>query len=133
MQLEAVLWWQNHFGITLSQLLEHRYHVMHIRLPDKHNVVNHFCLQAFLSEQSFPSLSMSSVLLLLFCYFSRLAATRTSLRLLISFRVTLKVFSASRSCPWYWILSSSEAQMVFICLCQKMCSIQISYISRKFS
>ena len=57
MQLEAVLWWQNHFGITLSQLLEHRYHVMHIRLPDKHNVVNHFCLQAFLSEQSFPSLS----------------------------------------------------------------------------
>ena len=33
--------------------------VMHIRLPDKHNVSNHFCLQAFLSEQSFPSLSMS--------------------------------------------------------------------------
>ena len=59
MQLEAVLWWQNYFGITLSQLLEHRYHVMHIRLSDKHNVVNHFCLQAFLSEQSFPSLSMS--------------------------------------------------------------------------
>ena len=53
MQLEAVLWWQNHFGITLSQLLEHRYHVMHIRLPDKHNVVNHFCLQAFLSEKVF--------------------------------------------------------------------------------
>ena len=70
MQLEAVLWWQNHFGITLSQLLEHRYHVMHIRLPDKHNVVNHFCLQAFLSEQSFPSLSMSccssSTVILLF-------------------------------------------------------------------
>ena len=59
MQLEAVLWWQNHFSITLSQLLEHRYHVMHIRLPDKHNVVNHFCLLAFLSEQIFPSLSMS--------------------------------------------------------------------------
>ena len=59
MQLEAVLWWQNHFGITLSQLLEHRYHVMHIRLPDKHNVVNHFCLEAFLSEQSFPALSTS--------------------------------------------------------------------------
>ena len=56
MQLEAVLWWQNHFRITLSQLLQHRYHVMHIRLPDKH-FVNHFCLQAFLSEQSFPSLS----------------------------------------------------------------------------
>ena len=32
--------------------------LMHIRLPDKHNVSNHFCLQAFLSEQSFPSLSM---------------------------------------------------------------------------
>ena len=42
---------------------------MHIRLPDKHNVVNHFCLQAFLSEQSFPSLSMSccsSTVILLF-------------------------------------------------------------------
>ena len=75
MQLEAVLWWQNHFGITLSQLLEHRYHVMHIRLPDKHNVANYFCLQAFLSEQSFPSLSYALlffILLLLFCYFSRL-------------------------------------------------------------
>ena len=58
MQLEAVLWWQNHFDITLSQLLEHRYHVMHICLPNKHNAVNHFCLQVFLSEQSFPSLSM---------------------------------------------------------------------------
>ena len=32
---------------------------MDIRLPDKHNFVNHFCLQSFLSEQSFPSLSMS--------------------------------------------------------------------------
>ena len=31
---------------------------MHIRLPDKH-IINHFCLQAFLSEQSFPSLPMS--------------------------------------------------------------------------
>ena len=69
MQLEAVLWWQNHFGITLSQLLEHRYHVMHIRLPDKHNVVNHFCLQAFLSEQSFPSLSMSCCSSSTDCYF----------------------------------------------------------------
>ena len=70
MQFEAVLWWQNHFGITLSQLLEHRYHVMHISLPDKRNVVNNFCRQAFLSEQSFPSLSMSfsssSTVILLF-------------------------------------------------------------------
>ena len=32
---------------------------MHIRLPDKHNVGNHCCLQAFLSEQSFPGSSMS--------------------------------------------------------------------------
>ena len=70
------MWWQNHFGITLSQLLEHRYHVMHIRLTDKHNVAHHFCLQAILSKQSFPSLSiMSAVLLLLFSYFSRLAAS----------------------------------------------------------
>ena len=69
MQLEAVLWWQNHFGITLSQLLEHRYHVMHIRLPDKHNVVNHFCLQAFLSEQSFPSLSYVLLFFILLRYF----------------------------------------------------------------
>ena len=40
---------------------------MHIRLPDKH-VASHFCLQAFLSEQSFPSLSLScssAVILLL--------------------------------------------------------------------
>ena len=69
MQLEAVLWWQNHFGITLSQLLEHRYHVMHVRLPYKHNVASHFCLQAFLSEQRFPSFSMSccySAVILLF-------------------------------------------------------------------
>ena len=49
-------------------LLEHRHHVMHIRLPDKH-VASHFCLQAFLSEQSFRSLSLScssAVILLLF-------------------------------------------------------------------
>ena len=64
MQREAVLWWQNHFSITLSQLLKHRFHVMDIRLPNKHNVVNHFCLHAFLSEQSFPSLSMCLVVVL---------------------------------------------------------------------
>ena len=69
MQLEAVLWWQNHFGITLSQLLERRYHVMQIRLCDKHNVVNHFCLQAFLSEQSFPGLSVSCCSSSFYCYF----------------------------------------------------------------
>ena len=69
MQLEAVLWWQNHFGITLSQLLEHRYHVMHIRLPDKHNVVNHFCLQGFLSGQRFPSLSYDVLLFFIFLYY----------------------------------------------------------------
>ena len=79
MQFEAVLWWQNHFGITLSQLLEHRYHVMLIRLPDKHNFVNHFCLQAFLSEKSFPSLPMSccssSTVILLFFKVRYLAAS----------------------------------------------------------
>ena len=32
---------------------------MRIRLPDKHNVAGHFCLQAFLSEKRFPSLSLS--------------------------------------------------------------------------
>ena len=48
-----------YFGIALSQLLEHSYHVMHIRLPDKLNVVNHFYLQAFFSEQSFPSFPTS--------------------------------------------------------------------------
>ena len=52
------------------QLLEHMYHVMHIRLPDRLNVVNHFCLQAFLLEQSFSSLSMpccsSTTVILLF-------------------------------------------------------------------
>ena len=72
MQLEAVLRWQNHFSITLSQLLKHRYHVMHIRLPNKHNFVNHFCLQVFLSDQSFPSLSMSGCSSFYYCYFSGL-------------------------------------------------------------
>ena len=43
----------------LSQLLKHRYHVMDIRLHDRHNVSNHFYLEAFLSGHSFPSLSMS--------------------------------------------------------------------------
>ena len=60
---------QNHVGITLFQLLEHGYHVMHIRLPDRHNITNHLCLEAFISEQSFPSSSMSSssaVILLFF-------------------------------------------------------------------
>ena len=41
---------------------------MHIRLPDKH-VASHFCLQAFFSKQSFPSLPLScssAVILLLF-------------------------------------------------------------------
>ena len=42
---------------------------LHIRLPDKHNVANHFCLQAFLSEQSFPSLSMSCCSSSTDCYF----------------------------------------------------------------
>ena len=47
-------------GIILSQLLlEHRYYViMHICLPDKY-FASHFCLQAFLSKRSFPSLSLS--------------------------------------------------------------------------
>ena len=99
MQLETVLWWQNHFGINLSQLLKHRYHVMHILLPDKHNVVNHFCLQLYkpfslTSKQSFRSLFMSccsssTVILLFFKVRQRLA--RTSFWLLTSFRV--------RSCP----------------------------------
>ena len=96
MQHEAVLWWQNHFGIILSQLLEHRNHVMHIRLPDKHNVVNHFCLQAFLSNiktkfsKFFLSCCSSSTDILLF-FKVRQRLARTSFWLLISFRV--------RSCP----------------------------------
>ena len=53
-----------HVAIPVAR---HRYHVMHIRLSDKHNVVNHFCLQAFLLEQSFPSLSV--LLFFFYCYF----------------------------------------------------------------
>ena len=60
MNLWLWLRWQNHLGITLSQLLEHRYHVMHIRLPDRH-VAYHFCVQAFLSEQSFSFLSLDAM------------------------------------------------------------------------
>ena len=63
------------------------------------DVANHFCLQVFLSEQTLPSLSMSC------------SSARTLLQLLISFRVTLRVFSASRSCPLYWSLSSPELQL----------------------
>ena len=37
----------------------YRYHVMHIGLPDRQSIANHFRLQAFLSEQSFPSVPMS--------------------------------------------------------------------------
>ena len=33
---------------------------MHIPLPDRHNAANYFCPQAFLSDQSFPSLFMLS-------------------------------------------------------------------------
>ena len=29
---------------------------MHIRLPERHTVANHFCLQVFFPEQLFPSL-----------------------------------------------------------------------------
>ena len=60
MNLWLWLRWQNHLGITLSQLLEHRYHVMHIRLPDRH-VAYHSCVQAFLSEQSFSFLSLDAM------------------------------------------------------------------------
>ena len=42
MQLEAVLWWQNHFGKKL--------YVYPFRLRDKHAAANHFCLQAFISD-----------------------------------------------------------------------------------
>ena len=125
MQLEAVLWWQNHFGITLSQLLKHRYHVMHIRLPDKHNVVNHFCLQAFLSEQSFPSLSMSCCSSFFYCYFvvfqGQIAASlnfipaaglRSGFFLPVGLVHDIEYFPL-QSLNWY--------------LCQKRCSIQISY------
>ena len=111
MQLEAVLWWQNRFGVILSQLLKHRYHVMHIRLSDKHNFPNHFCLQAFLSEQFFPSLSISccssAVILLFFKVSQRLA--RTSIRLLISFRATLKVFFCQQALSMRLITLLSRA------------------------
>ena len=61
-------------SISLSHLLKHKYHVMHILLPDKHNVANHFCLQAFLSEQSFPSLPMSCSSAVIFLFFIRLGS-----------------------------------------------------------
>ena len=76
------------------------YHVMHIRLPGKHNVANHFCLQAFLSEQSFPSLPFSCcsstvnyfvVFHSRFQFFSQSTLIYISLRLLISFRITRRV------------------------------------------
>ena len=50
---------------------------MHIRLPDRHNAANHFFLQVFLSEQSFPRLSMScsSAVILLLSMRLRVAAS----------------------------------------------------------
>ena len=104
------LWWQTHLDITMSQLLEQRYHVMHILLPDRHNVANHFCLAISLSLR----MKFFKFVYCLVFHKVRQLLARSSLRLLISFRVTLKVFSASRSCPWYWILSSSESQLVFM-------------------
>ena len=71
----------------------------------KHNAASHFCPQAFLLEQSFPILSLScssTVILLLFCCSNFTRVT------LISFRVTLRDFSVSRSCPSYWLRSSSD-------------------------
>ena len=51
-------------------MLEHRYHVMHFRLPDKHNVVNHFGLQAFLPNIKTKFSKFVYVLLFFFyCYF----------------------------------------------------------------
>ena len=67
MLLEAAV--AKSFRYNSISVLEHRYHVMHIRLPDKHDVGNHFCLQACLSEQSFPSLSMSCCSSSTDCYF----------------------------------------------------------------
>ena len=102
---QCCLWWQTHLDITMSQLLEQRYHVMHIRLPDRHNVANHFCLAISLSLRA---KFFKFVYCLVFHKVRHLLA-RTSLRLLISFRVTPKVFSASRSCPWCWLLSSLQS------------------------
>ena len=58
----AKSFWYNSVPV---ELLEHRYHVMHIHLPDK-NVTNHLYLQVFLSEQGFPSLPGY---ILFFCFY----------------------------------------------------------------
>ena len=88
-------------------------HVIHICLPDKHNFASHFCLQVFLSEQSFPIFFLScssAVILLLFIRVGAASSnfTQRVASMLISFRAILRVFSASRSCPTYWLCSSPD-------------------------
>ena len=124
------LWWQNNFGITLSQLFEHRYHVMHIRLPDKHNVGNHLYLEVFLSEQSFPSLSMSCCSSSTDCYFvvfqDQLAANSN----FIPAADIVQSYAQGFFCQYVLSMIMNRyfpLQSLKLYLCQKSCSIQISY------
>ena len=94
---------------------------MHLCLPDdRHNVTKHFRLQAFLSEQRFPSFPVpcSSALNLLFFMTCSSSNSRTSLGLLKSFTQprclwsSSNIFSASRSFLRVWLFSSLELQLV---------------------
>ena len=94
---------------------------MHLCLPDdRHNVTKRFRLQAFLSEQRFPSFPVpcSSALNLLFFMNCSSSNSRTSLGLLKSFTQprflwsSSNIFSASRSFLRVWLFSSLELQLV---------------------
>ena len=94
---------------------------MHLCLPDdRHNVTKHVRLQAFLSEQRFPSFPVpcSSALNLLFFMTCSSSNSRTSLGLLKSFTQprclwsSSNIFSASRSFLRVWLFSSLELQLV---------------------
>ena len=96
---------------SLPQLLKHRHHVY-----NAHSPAWQVCCQPFLSTGlSLRTKFSKFVLVLLFCCYSvafhkvriELLA-QTSLGYVVSFRVMLRVFFASRSCPSYWLCSSTD-------------------------
>ena len=84
-------------GITLSQLLlEHRHYVIiHIRLPDKY-VARHFCLQAFLSKQSFPSLSLSCSSAVILLPFISVGAASSNFTRVVNVHIVQRVMLTSQ-------------------------------------
>ena len=85
--------WQNYLAsyTSISQCWSIGKYVMHIHLPDRHNVVNYFCPKPLSQNKVFKVL-LCLVFLLLFFVFHEVGSSyklQTSLWLLLSLRVTL--------------------------------------------